>query len=138
MDIYCGIDGTLNDDTTHLPALAKPEMLTSYVRRIGLLGFDRFHYLAGPTSAFWGWDTKAIAQQAMVWIDRMLLEQAAKSNAVPRIFLGGFSRGAAAAWLVCKFMADRGFGVQGLFLFDAVDRTLRISNSVSTQVPQNV
>ena len=40
MDMYCGIDGTLNDDTTHLPALARPEMLTRYVRRIGLLGFE--------------------------------------------------------------------------------------------------
>lgn len=137
MNIYFGVDGTDNDDPTNLANVSFPAQLTSHVKRICLMGFDRHQYIGGPADRWMGWDTVTLGEKAVKWVTENWACGPSISSYRPRVYLGGFSRGGAAVIYAAHKLGEAGIDVQGLFLFDAVDRS-RIPNGMSSTIPKTV
>lgn len=140
MRIYCGIDGTGNNDNTNTSHLDDPNPLLrrSHVRLITMFGFDRHQYIAGPKMKTTGLDAGFLAQKAKNWIIGRHQALPVESRSAVEFYLGGFSRGAAAAVYACHLLQEEGISIAGLFLFDAVDRSFAIPNHAVRDTPANV
>ena len=139
MRLYYGIDGTDNDDDTPVYSgpVPSPKIFQSYVRRIKYIsGFHGPHnYEPGPTQSLTGHSTGRLAKNAAEWVERQV--KLAKGKP-PKVYLGGFSRGAAAAINAAYHLNKSGIAVDALFLFDAVDRTYSIPFWTVWETPKNV
>jgi len=134
INIYFGIDGTDNDDTKRPGAsIGQFGNVNSHVKKICSLGFDRFKYIGGPTDGTLGLSTDNLARTAIDWIS-----QKKASHRDVNIFLGGFSRGAAAQIYVAHELKSQGISVKAMYLFDAVDRSWSIPSTKSKVIPSNV
>ena len=131
MKIYVGIDGTDNEDRL------EASIATSFVKRIGSMGFDRTLYIPGTKQSLLGWDSDNKSREAMRWI-RFWNNTTLPGRAKCKVYLGGFSRGAVSAIYASHLLNDIGIHVTALFLFDAVDRTWSIANKYSEKIPENV
>ncbi len=135
-DFFYGIDGTGPGNECKYQQM----FANSFVRQT----YEQFgrnsYYTRGPEAE--GFQTKK--RGAVAYEEAMRhVSKANHTNKVvgtewdrPRIFLGGFSRGGAAVIHTCNLLEKEGVEVSGLFLFDAVDRTLFLHN-VQT-IPANV
>lgn len=115
MIIYAGIDGTSSEEDDPYKVTFKD----SFVNRLGrkeIVPFDDCFYHRGPHT--WGTETREFANLAYVWVKERWQSGAAKA-----IFLGGYSRGAAAVIEVAYWLKSDGIPVECLILFDAVDRS---------------
>ncbi|MBX7169576.1 MAG: LysM peptidoglycan-binding domain-containing protein [Pyrinomonadaceae bacterium] len=128
MIIFAGIDGTSSEEgTAENPGDYQKSFQNSFVNCLQRnewqeAQFDKTWYLRGPFTS--GFDTRARAEKAYDWV----VEQWEKNNA-KAVFLGGYSRGAAAVLEVSKWLKYRkNIPVEGLILFDAVDRTNTLGN----------
>lgn len=81
-------------------------------------------YIRGPST-----DGYFIEKRA-----RIIVEQVVAAKA-PRVFLAGYSRGGSVVVIAARMLAERGIGVQALFLFDPVARHGSASSDV---IPGNV
>lgn len=83
-------------------------------------------------------DLTAIAIDAIA----MHRREAASLGDATKVFLGGYSRGAAGVVHVAYLLEDMHISVDGMFLFDAVDRSIHIGDSLRSgnvdEVPANV
>ncbi len=127
-DIFFGVDGTgPYSDGEYGIAFA-----TSYVRQIFKSGvFNKSAYLRGPGTD--GLSTGALASTAAKSVENYVAGATYKST--PRVFLAGYSRGGAAVIQAAHLLKAKKINVHGLFLFDAVDRSLTIDK---TYIPSNV
>lgn len=126
-DIFAGIDGTgvFNDGQYQL------EFQNSFVNRM-YREWDspaKF-YRRGPSID--GVATANLAFAAFEHVHKLYRQGGGKPK---RIFLAGYSRGGAAVVKVCDLLQDRKIPVDGLFLFDAVDRAVLITPNF---IPKNV
>lgn len=138
MNIYCAIDGTENNDPTQLPPLCAPvegaiALGSGHVKSMGLIGFHSMKYFAGTRDAVTGASSEDIVNNAYHWILGAL-----DTNPDAKLFLGGFSRGGAAAIVVAHKLKADGKNVQEMFLFDAVDRSFWMDNDKTKVIPSNV
>jgi hypothetical protein len=126
-DIFAGIDGTgvFNDRKYQL------EFQNSFVNRM-YREWDTSakFYRRGPSI-----DGVATANLAFAAFDHVYKLYRQKTGAPKRIILAGYSRGGAAVVKTCDLLQDRGIAVDGLFLFDAVDRAMLITPNF---IPKNV
>jgi hypothetical protein len=123
--ILLGIDGTgvINK------ADYRREMGTSFVRYLVNRTPARLkQYHQGPW--YEGFDMGVLVDKAYTFVH---LSVAAQPQA--RIFLTGYSRGGAGVIAVADRLSEDGVSVDGMILFDAVDRSLAIN---STEIPRNV
>jgi hypothetical protein len=83
-------------------------------------------------------DLTMVAREAIAW---RRTEEARDGDAA-KVFLGGYSRGAAGVVHVAYLLEDMHIPVDGMFLFDAVDRSIHIGDSLRAGnvdvVPANV
>ena len=142
MLIYCCIDGTDNYDPTDAPGIcmipSRTETLdTSHVKRMGYRGFAApgFKYFRGTTDSIFGSTSALIIDEALGWIDRVY---GSAPDSTRKLFLGGFSRGGAAALVIANRLAARDIPVQEMYLFDAVDRSWFMDDAQTGRVPGNV
>lgn len=138
MKIYVGIDGTDNNDATPYAqgACMNPFAYQSFVKRIGTFGFETFHYIQGTTNTYTGSDTEEKGKDAADRVSRFMNE----NRGTPKrsgVFIGGFSRGAYSALIAAHKLEERGIPVDGLFLFDAVDRS-SASDHYGDRLPDTV
>ena len=122
--IVC-VDGTgpANDK-----AYAK-EMKNSFVRAIAHSAKDSPRYYGrGPD--WTGVGRKLIRPQ---YVAETVMSN--RSRGSGRVFLTGYSRGAAIVIHAARLLRDKGVRVDALFLFDAVDRSIMLEASV---IPKNV
>ena len=132
MDILAAVDGT----GPYSDAEYQQNFATSFVRTM----YSNWHtphayYDRGPgldgTST--GARAKAMAGRASDFYKSSLFGKT--TSVVPRIFLTGYSRGGAAALEAANTLTNMGIPVHALLLFDAVDRSITVSN---TTVPHGV
>ena len=140
MFLYYGIDGTDNHDKTTLPpaclTLQGTQALDSaHVRRMGALGFNKKQYVAGTQDSITGASSAAIIERAMAWIET---HYGAARDDSRKLFLGGFSRGGAAIVVIANKLAKKGIPVQEMYIFDAVDRSGSMDNSLTATIPKTV
>jgi hypothetical protein len=123
--ILLGIDGTGVIDKADY----KREMRTSFVRYIVSRTPARLkQYHQGPW--YEGFDMGLIVDKAYTFVR---LSRAAQPQA--KVYLTGYSRGGAGVIAVADRLSDDGVNVDGMVLFDAVDRSLAVN---SKEVPRNV
>lgn len=123
--ILLGIDGTGVIDKTDY----KREMRTSFVRYIVNRTPARLkQYHQGPW--YEGFDMGLIVDKAYTFVH---LSVSAQPKA--KVYLTGYSRGGAGVIAVASRLAEDGVNVDGMVLFDAVDRSLAIDSS---EIPRNV
>lgn len=103
-----------------------PFAYQSFVKRIGTFGFETFHYIQGTTNTYTGSDR----------VSRFMNEKRGTPKR-PGVFIGGFSRGAYSALVAAHKLEERGIPVDGLFLFDAVDRS-SASDHYGDRLPDTV
>lgn len=127
-DIFFGIDGTgPYSDTEYAQQFAQ-----SYVRQWWNSNlFTSATYLRGPGTD--GISTGVSAQRAAAKVAEKVASLHGKR--VARVFLAGYSRGGAAVIEAAHHLKVMKITVHGLFLFDAVDRSLTIDKTV---IPSNV
>lgn len=89
------------------------DMRHSFCRQLADLAGGNAFYSRGPTNA--GVETMSLAMGAQIW-----LAGERKRNSGMRLFLAGYSRGAAAAILAARNLRRDGIDVEAAFLFDAV------------------
>lgn len=132
MDIFCGVDGTgPYSDSEYSSSFAN-----SFVNKMYLKWHTKCRYYdRGP--GLDGTSTGLRANNMATFAERNF-----RSNSVSntrdegvRIFLTGYSRGGAAALEAANILASKDIPVYALLLFDAVDRSITISN---TAVPSGV
>jgi hypothetical protein len=112
------------DDTDY-----ETSMAPSFCRQIyDQLGDQTCKYLRGPSSD--GVSVRSKAHDIADWFK-------GASRPGDRIYLAGYSRGASAAVYAAELLQERGFVVDGLFLFDAVARHVW-SSLGGTGIPGNV
>ncbi|MBL8181579.1 MAG: LysM peptidoglycan-binding domain-containing protein [Blastocatellia bacterium] len=121
MIIFAGVDGTSAETgTAELPGDYQRSFHQSFVNRLQrneLVDFDDTWYLRGPYTS--GLDTAERARACFNWVKASF-----KHNGAKAVFLGGYSRGAAAVIEVAKWLkVEENIPVECLVLFDAVDRT---------------
>lgn len=128
LDIFVGVDGTgPYSDKDYETAFAN-----SFVRQLSNLPRFRVkEYIRGPGTD--GLSTGSLAKKAAYAAE--FCYKVAPDSLKPRIFLSGYSRGGAAALEAAHILRGKQINVHGLLLFDAVDRSATISNTV---VPDNV
>lgn len=115
MIIFAGIDGTGSDnDKQYQKDLANSCINQLY--RNEVVPFNDTFYHRGPTLL--GTETKEYAGKAFNWVLSKWYTGQAKA-----VFLGGYSRGAAAMIEVAYWLKPLGVPVECLILFDAVDRS---------------
>ena len=114
LDIYAGIDGT----GPYSDRAYEAEFRNSFVQRLHRSwGNEARYYRRGPSLD--GVSTPALGIGAY----RSMRERYRhKASGPKRIFLAGYSRGGAAVVYAASLLALEGIPVDGLFLFDAVDR----------------
>ncbi len=139
MYIYCAIDGTSNNDTSAVAGSCHPVEDTlkgpkSHVKRMTMLGFDAVRYFPGTTDVKTGASSRKIITDAWDWI----MARRAEGGADSKIFLGGFSRGAAACLVLAHNFQIENIDVQEMYLFDAVDRAVSMEDGFTAVVPGNV
>lgn len=116
MIIFAGIDGTgPADDQEYQQGMTGSCINQLYRKEV--VPFDMTFYHRGPSLL--GMETRTYAEIAHAWV----LERW-QSGAAKAIFLGGYSRGAAAVIEVAYWLDQRGIPVECLILFDAVDRSI--------------
>lgn len=98
----------------------------------------RWHAGPDPTGHVRYNDLAAIAAEAVV----LRGQEVTQHGDAAKVFLGGYSRGAAGVVHVAYLLEDMHIPVDGMFLFDAVDRSIHIGDSLRTGnvdvVPANV
>lgn len=137
MDIILGIDGTgPSSDTEYRTAFKNSHVNTM----VNGWHTPARHYMRGPT--WHGFSTETLALSGVKWVTQTynLLTALHKDQAKfvptkPRVFLTGFSRGAAAVTFICHRLQTKGIDVHALLLFDAVDRSTMEDTAV---IPANV
>lgn len=141
MKIFYGIDGTSNSDpspnatTCDLPT-AMALSPNRHVKRVMRFGFAKQQYVEGTFDEMAGQSSVTKIRNAVMWLQQAY--QSAGTQVEPKIFLSGFSRGAAAILCVSHELNKLGIPVHGMYLFDAVDRAYVMPNSQTGQVPGNV
>lgn len=140
MNIFLGIDGTDNLDTTADPIGCMPleaigSKKSGHVKRMMNLGFGRAKYFPGTTDSISGKSSSDIIESALAWIKQAYGEGKDPGR---RLFLSGFSRGGAAIIVIAHKLAKLGIPVQEMFIFDAVDRSFWMDNSLTQSIPKNV
>jgi hypothetical protein len=99
---------------------------------------NRWHEGPDPSGHIRYNDLTAIAVEAI----RLHREERAARSDAAQVFLGGYSRGAAGIVHVAYLLEDMHIDVDGMFLFDAVDRSVHIGDSLRAGnvdvVPANV
>lgn len=116
MIMFFGIDGT--GDANH--EKYKNDMVGSCINQLAnneVVPFDKTFYHRGPSLP--GTETRSYAKLVESWI----LEEWSTGK-VKAIFLGGYSRGAAAVIEIAYWLKAKDIPVECLILFDAVDRSL--------------
>jgi pimeloyl-ACP methyl ester carboxylesterase len=88
------------------------------------------YYRRGPSDEGYRFDEKAV--EAVQNVGR------ARELGASRIFLAGYSRGAAVALQAAEMLARRGVQVDGLFLFDPVERIPSRGSICAKSIPQTV
>jgi LysM domain len=138
MIIFAGIDGTSSETgTENMPGGYQQTFLNSFVNRLQRNEVVRFAdtwYLRGPYTS--GLDTADRAKRCYDWVSEQW-----KTGKAKAIFLGGYSRGAAAVLEVSKWLKERdNIPVECLIMFDAVDRTNTIGDPTwtNTKIPSTV
>jgi hypothetical protein len=116
MVYFAGIDGTGCEDRDEYRTTFSNSCINQLARN-KVVPFDDTYYHRGPTNE--GTETYAIAQVVM----NQVISHWRTGNA-KAIFLGGYSRGAAAAIEVATWLNEQNIPVECLILFDAVDRSL--------------
>ena len=127
VEIYGGIDGTgVYDDVQYAS-----DFQNSFVQQI-FREWDSAarYYRRGPSTD--GFSTKSLAERTY---EEVLSAYTPKIGRAKRIFLAGYSRGGAAVIKTSEMLAKKNIPVDGLFLFDAVDRTHTLGADV---IPANV
>ncbi|WP_182085776.1 hypothetical protein [Aureimonas sp. ME7] len=128
MDLFAGIDGT---GPISNPTYAA-QFAHSFVNRLHSRGgWGKSYYLRGPNMD--GQDTRQLSRMILREVEGDLHRTSARK--VSRVFLAGYSRGGAAVIRVCRELAQHGHVVDGLILFDAVDRSLTVA---ADRIPSNV
>jgi len=123
--IILGIDGTGVISKSDY----KREMATSFVRYIVNRSPARLKkYIQGPW--YEGFDMGLIVDAGYTFIN---LSVAAQPKC--KIYLTGYSRGGAGVIGVAQRLSEKGVNVDGIVLFDAVDRSLAVNSS---EIPRNV
>ena len=114
LDIYAGIDGT----GPYSDRAYEAEFRNSFVQRLyRSWGNEARYYRRGPSLD--GVSTPALGIGAYRSVRERYRH---KASGPKRIFLAGYSRGGAAVVYTASLLALEGIAVDGLFLFDAVDR----------------
>ncbi len=132
---YYGIDGTgpFND------AEYAVKFRNSYVNLFGReyswtkQGYDRGPSRDGISTKSKGSDAAKIIE---LWMKGLQAKSGTDEKNKPLVVLAGYSRGGAAAIHACNLLRDAGIMVDGLLLFDAVDRAVNLSDV--ERVPWNV
>ena len=129
-DIYVGVDGTGPDSNAEYSTAFK----NSFVNQMRQRNFAVAEYERGPTLT--GSETGTLASWAAARAEHHYRTTKVRSQNTPRIFLAGYSRGGAAVIEACHKLNDNGVPVQGLMLFDAVDRSYTVERTET--IPANV
>lgn len=127
VEIYGGVDGTgVYDDVQY-----SSDFQNSFVQQI-FREWDSAarYYRRGPSTD--GFSTKSLADKTY---QEVYSAYSHKIGRTKRIFLAGYSRGGASVIRTCELLAKHNIPVDGLFLFDAVDRTNTLSADI---IPDNV
>ena len=140
MRIYFSIDGTDNSDPSAAPNRCMPgeallDLAGGHVKRMGYRGFDVQGYLEGTQDSITGASSASKIDQAVAWVTERYGERADSSR---KLFLGGFSRGAAAIIVIAHKLQAKGIPVQEMYLFDAVDRSFWMNDAETKIIPGNV
>ncbi len=138
--VYLAIDGTDNLDNSSDPNLCMaPDGIhgikSSHVRRMMYRGFARTKYFPGTTDSISGRSSYTIIDNAMGWIKQAYGSEKTSGR---KLYLGGFSRGAAGIIVLAHRLAAMGIPVQEMYIFDAVDRSFWMENDQTATIPKNV
>ncbi|MFN0114446.1 MAG: hypothetical protein ACKVPY_07205 [Paracoccaceae bacterium] len=133
MDIFGGVDGTgTDDDKKYAVEFANSHVNTLFKQWTTPHRFyDRGPALVGAETG----DKARMLAMAMKASWQIAGTRAGLARTPNRLFIAGYSRGAAAAVEACHMLKDAGIPVHCLMLFDAVERTNTVSR---TTVPGNV
>ena len=126
MDAIALIDGTgrwWNDDYDR-------DMADSFCSQMRWQFRGDKYYRRGPSDEGYRFNEKAV--EAVQNLAR------ARQLGASRLFLAGYSRGAAVALQAAELLAWRGFEVDGLFLFDPVERVPSRGSICAKPIPQTV
>ena len=129
-DIYVGVDGTGPDSNAEYATAFR----NSYVNQLRNKGFGVAEYERGPTLT--GSETGRLAGWAAGRAEHHYRTNKVRGPNEPRVFMAGYSRGGAAVIDACHRLQDKGIPVQGLLLFDAVDRSYTVERTET--IPANV
>jgi len=134
--MFICIDGSGPDDDAEYAAAFSHSFLT---QALAASAQARKRWYRGPAgSSFHQVDLSLVARHA---IEMHRADVEAEGDAA-KVYLGGYSRGAAGVVHVAYLLEDMHIPVDGMFLFDAVDRSLFIGDSLNTGnvdvVPANV
>ena len=130
-DFFYGVDGTGDGDND----VYRADFANSHIRRMYQGWQGRSYYNRGPTNSGFSTDEKA-AQVVLRATEFWKTAQNLRSPMGTRIFLGGYSRGAAAVVEAAYLLGKKDIPVHALLIFDAVDRATGIQNSDT--IPSNV
>ena len=126
MDAVALVDGTgrwWNKDY-------EQDMAQSFCSQIAKSFQGKAEYRRGPSDEGYRFNEKATEAAHLLTL--------ARAMGATRLFLAGYSRGAAIALQAAEFLALRGVQVDGLFLFDPVDRVPSRGSVCVRSIPQNV
>jgi hypothetical protein len=134
--MFICIDGSGPDDDAEYEAAFRHSFL---VQALAASAQTKKHWFRGPAgSSFHQVDLSLVARSA---IEMHRFDVDAEGDAA-KVYLGGYSRGAAGVVHVAYLLQDMHIPVDGMFLFDAVDRSYFIGDSLRTGnvdvVPANV
>jgi hypothetical protein len=141
--ILIGVDGTGATDDRAYARDMKDSFVNQIVRNSPIPVANK-KYHRGPdwtglgikfTSASEGLGTKLIRPTALRAEIKQLLGQQPKGKGPCRIFLTGYSRGAAVVINTAALLKQDGIDVEALFLFDAVQRSFQLEAKL---IPANV
>ncbi len=123
-----GVDGTGEYSETEY----KESFRNSFVKRLtgGVAYPNRAHYLRGPSLD--GFSTGKRGEVAASELTNFLNCNIFPISQ-PKLFLTGYSRGGAAVIHAAKILNERKIAVDAMFLFDAVDRTPTVDQSLISE-----
>lgn len=130
------IDGSGPDDDGEYASAFRHSFIHQMVQQTTQA---RREYYRGPNGAgLHQVDLSELARES-----RELHEADVAAGGTPKVFLAGYSRGAAGVVHVAYILATWGIQVDGMFLFDAVDRSILIADTLAPgmnvdTVPENV
>ncbi|MEM6940190.1 MAG: hypothetical protein AAF943_16560 [Pseudomonadota bacterium] len=141
MKIFYGIDGTSNSDKS--PQANRCDMIAAmkdspnrHVKRIMRFGFSQQMYVEGTFDVMTGTSSGEKIRDAVAWLK--MKHQNAAGATQPKIYVSGFSRGAASALCIGHELEKLGIPVEAMYLFDAVDRASVMPNHQTSHPSRNV